>query len=115
MMCRSEADLYNIQDHRKLPLVRQSLLIPSITMTDKAALGYEAASLGNTSLRRGPMGIRGQLAASGSGRAVAEPQRSRGILRLWRCRPSVKFLGIQCGKLCPLIITCTLPTLLALI
>ena len=70
-----EADLYNIQDHRKLPLVRQSL-IPSITMTDEAALGYEAASLGNTSLRRGPMGIRGQLAASGRGRAVAEPQRS---------------------------------------
>ena len=85
------------------------------TITDKAVLGYEDASLGNTSLRRDPMGIRGQLAAYRSGRAVTEPQRSRVILRLGRCRSSVKFMGIQCGKLYQLIITCTLPTLLALI
>lgn len=84
-------------------------------MTDKAVLGYEAASLRNTSLRRDPMGIRGQLDTSRSGRAVTEPQRSQVILRLWCCRSSVKFTGLQCRKLCQLIITCTLPTLLALI
>lgn len=71
----SEVGILVIQDHQKfLILLRQSLLILYMTITDVAVFRIKAVSLKNTSLRRAPPGRRGLLDPSRSGRAVAEPQ-----------------------------------------
>lgn len=112
-MCRSEAGIHSIQDHGKFPC--SCKIEPSQSMHYHDRQGsvrvWSCVSVINTSLRRDPMGIRGLPDPSRSGRAVTEPQRSWGILRLWRYRSSLlnswassgeSFVGWSLPVLCQL-------------